>query len=108
MWTSAGLEIGPIPALSSGSSVGLLAATPSGVFRSVDGGQSWELTALKKGTGALMVDGENRLFALSESGIFRSSDLGESWTQVYDGTSESSPYSSPFNGAQYALALGTD
>ncbi len=105
MWTSAGLENGPIPALSSGSSVGLLAAHPAGVFRSVDGGQSWELTACPSPARALMVDGENRLFALSGPGIFRSSGLGESWTLVYDGTSESSPF---FGRPQYALALGTD
>ncbi len=67
----------------------LLAATNSGIFRSEDGGQTWDTTffkgymvqdlALNAGNGNTVFAGVNRL------GILRSYDFGATWLDSYEG-----------------------
>ncbi len=62
-----------------------------GVYRSLDGGATWELAAAGLDTKApiyaLAVDAKlpNRLWAATANAIFRSTDGGAHWTKVRDG-----------------------
>ena len=82
-----GAEVHPrVTELLSLSSGRLLAATPSGVIRSPDGGRTWTKAILGSTDEAsvLAVSGDDSdlVVAATPTGFFRSSDGGESWKQV--------------------------
>lgn len=58
------------------------ASTAQGLFRSSDGGESWEQAAAGLTAVALAVDGTGMLFAADRAGtLLRSADQGRSWEQ---------------------------
>ena len=77
----------------------LFAATMSGVFRSVDGGHTWE--AAGDGLSNLRVHSldvspdfgaDGTLFAGTSGGLFRSTDAGGSWTRLRKGLRDGSSF----------------
>ena len=67
----------------------LFAGTPGGVFRSVDGGDTWE--EINQGltntnVRALVVSPafaiDDTLFAGTNGGVFRSTDRGDTWQEI--------------------------
>lgn len=59
---------------------GELYAAENGVYRSTDGGTSWQQTRYTSlSVGNLAVGASNALFAATSRGFFRSTDLGNSW-----------------------------
>jgi photosystem II stability/assembly factor-like uncharacterized protein len=64
----------------------LLAATPNGLIRSLDGGQTWTQPTLGSASEvsdlALSPTDLDLVVAATQSGIFRSTDGGESWRRV--------------------------
>jgi photosystem II stability/assembly factor-like uncharacterized protein len=63
---------------------GLIAATSQGVYRSPDGGATWQLITkgIDAGTVASIASGASALFAAQYGKVFRSDDAGESWTEI--------------------------
>ena len=56
------------------------ASTDQGLFRSGDGGETWEVVSAHLITGALAADGAGTLFAVARNGtVLRSADQGLSW-----------------------------
>jgi photosystem II stability/assembly factor-like uncharacterized protein len=89
-WLPAGRGIrGPtlntFTVLDDSSSV-LYAATPAGVFKTADGGQSWQQSLRKLSIIPTFIDMHptirTRMFASSEKGLFVSTDRGNSWGQA--------------------------
>ena len=68
--------------------VGSLYPSPDGVFRSTDGGATWE--EMNNGIlGIAVIDFEvlgNTIFVTSGGGLYKSTDLGVNWAQVDIGT----------------------
>lgn len=64
----------------------LFSSTESGIYRSLDRGETWQLvhrTYLGKSLSALAIDDEDRVFAGSSTvGILRSTNHGDSWEVV--------------------------
>lgn len=65
----------------------IIAATNSGIFKTYDGGQSWEqkladgaFTDMKMNPG-----NDSILYAVTRSQFFRSANKGESWTEITNG-----------------------
>lgn len=66
----------------------LYAGLNTGVFKSTDGGTSWNLTALKSTfVNALTIDRTNpsTLYAAATTGLFKSTDAGGSWVAINGG-----------------------
>ncbi len=82
-----GRELHPrVTELLAESSGRILAATPNGVIRSLDGGRTWTHPMLGDSNEAFDLavshDDLDRVVAATGSGFFRSDDGGETWTQV--------------------------
>ncbi|RMF60694.1 MAG: hypothetical protein D6743_14580, partial [Calditrichaeota bacterium] len=61
----------------------IFAGTEDGLYRSLDGGRSWEFTTLpRNAVSSVVVDPSGRLFAGTDNGVFASSDNGQSWTAL--------------------------
>jgi len=62
-------------------------AGDKGVYRSINGGQTWTLVLNESGFGATEIlihpTNDQIVFATSEKGLFRSVDGGTSWTQLF-------------------------
>ena len=54
----------------------------SGLLRSIDSGQTWEMTALEEPTNFIDIDEAGRVFAGTGTGVYRSLDQGETWEQL--------------------------
>ena len=118
-WTGLGPDGGWVLALavSPHPDRALFAATPSGVFRSRDGGASWRLAGLAgERVLALAVDPvtAGRVYAgvdapsgtRGDGGVFVSSDGGDTWTPARDGLEDPSyPPESPYFRYQPVLSL---
>ena len=83
---------GPASSLAvSGRTLGLvLASTPLGFFKSVDGGDRWVLVSRGLGpteahTIAFVASDDRMVYATSTRGLFRSKDQGATWSQVTGG-----------------------
>ncbi len=64
-----------------------LVATPEGVWRSVDGGQTWQHAPVPAGVHQLAVSGSpTGLLAATEAGLYRSRDAGSTWSCCLEGT----------------------
>src|SRR5262249_32254531 len=90
----------------------LYAGTYGGVYRSIDGGQSW--TAVNNGFSGIGLDvrallsvGTN-LYAGSLGGVYRSIDGGQSWTAINNGLSEEGLFVNALLSAGANLYAGTD
>lgn len=65
-----------------------------GIFRTTDGGDTWEQLASTAGETnfayvnklAISANDSNRLYAATREGIFRSTDAGATWSLVHDGS----------------------
>jgi len=85
---SGGLRGGTIRALSveSDSAMAVYASTDMGVFKTVDGGQTWHQTLRRLGMAPDLLMPHpwiaTRLFASGEQGIWVSTDRGNSWGQA--------------------------
>jgi hypothetical protein len=92
------------------------ATTDAGVFRSEDGGVSWQqvsnqpLNAFGNAGGGLRIDPSNtsRLFLTSTSGIYRSENHGANWTLVLDRGSATGLIMDPSNPAHLYAAIRND
>ncbi len=73
-------------AFDSDSTGGMYAATPTGVYRTSDGGESWRAVPRRLSVAPVFLDTHptigTRLFASGEQGLFVSTDRGTSWGQV--------------------------
>src|SRR5207245_766195 len=60
------------------------------VFKSIDGGQSWTLMALRLGVSSIEVDPSQTatLYAAGTSGFFKSTDAGASWVVMNVGLTD--------------------
>jgi photosystem II stability/assembly factor-like uncharacterized protein len=68
------------------SAGGIYAATPSGVYRTSNGGESWRAVPRRLPVSPVFLDTHptiaTRVFASGEQGLFVSTDRGNSWGQV--------------------------
>jgi photosystem II stability/assembly factor-like uncharacterized protein len=59
-------------------------ATAWGVFRSMDNGETWEVTGFIEDVDRLIINASGHIFVGTElDGIFRSTDNGDTWSQVF-------------------------
>ncbi|MDA3884541.1 MAG: T9SS type A sorting domain-containing protein [Candidatus Delongbacteria bacterium] len=63
-------------------SINSMPSTESGIYRSFDGGVTWELYPEKYGIMALDIDSENRIFAADFYEVLRSTDNGDTWQSL--------------------------
>ena len=68
------------------SAAGMYAATPAGVYRTSDAGESWHAVPRRLSVAPVFLDTHptigTRIFASGEQGLFVSTDRGNSWGQV--------------------------
>lgn len=68
------------------SAGGMYAATPAGVYRTSNGGESWRAVPRRLSVAPVFLDSHptigTRVFASGEQGLFVSTDRGNSWGQV--------------------------
>lgn len=86
-WTTLGPEGGPIDRLSvAPSDPSRVYANSTRLFRSSNGGRTWEITAWRgePALGELAVDATDpsRLYSFGQSALFLSTDAGDSWTPI--------------------------
>jgi photosystem II stability/assembly factor-like uncharacterized protein len=78
----------------------VLAATPDGLIRSIDGGRSWALAPLGSDDEvsglAVAPDQPNLVVAATGFGFFRSRDAGETWTKISTGLGGVTPHALAF------------
>jgi photosystem II stability/assembly factor-like uncharacterized protein len=78
----------------------LIAATPQGLLRTRDGGQSWsrlELGLARAVSALAVIPGESRgVLAATPLGLYESHDAGSSWTQVSRGLGDASIHALAF------------
>jgi hypothetical protein len=60
----------------------MYAATPSGVFKSTNWGQTWAITGHTISTTAVALDKDGNPLAGTSTGLYRSTDAGTNWTQI--------------------------
>jgi photosystem II stability/assembly factor-like uncharacterized protein len=73
-------------AMDADSALNMYAATPAGVYRTNDGGDSWRAVPRRLSVAPVYLDTHptigTRVFACGEQGLFVSTDRGTSWGQV--------------------------
>jgi photosystem II stability/assembly factor-like uncharacterized protein len=88
MPAGSGLTGGQIEALAfdADSASMMYAATPAGIYRTRDAGESWEATPRRLSVAPIFLDTHpaigTRILASGEHGLFVSTDRGDSWIQV--------------------------
>lgn len=84
-----------------------------GVFKTTDGGQSWDTTGLKFNTSSLVQTNciivnpldTNTLLLATSLGIYRSLDAGRHWSNVYSGTFKQILYNPADTAVVYATGV---
>jgi photosystem II stability/assembly factor-like uncharacterized protein len=70
----------------------ILASTPSGLFRSVDSGQTWSRNVAPIfGVNVFAVNGDSLYAGTSSTQVFRSLDQGRSWVEISNGLNVVTP-----------------
>ena len=57
-----------------------------GLYRSTDGGSSWELADLDASDVPILAECEGTIFAAADTGLFKSEDAGATWTVILEDT----------------------
>ncbi len=82
-WSSSGPPGAPgVLLIDSSDSSRAFAGTSTGLYRSFDGGESWQISTLRESITALAQSTTSpaTLYALTDGGLERTSDFGASWT----------------------------
>jgi photosystem II stability/assembly factor-like uncharacterized protein len=68
----------------------IYASIPGGVFKSINGGMSWEISLMRHGAAALAIDPQNpsTLYTADWSGVLKSTNGGASWIAMNSGLPE--------------------